>query len=122
MIMSRAVVAAAVALTAVVSQSPATHRLEATPTTVAYGWYDAAGTPVLRIKSGDIIDVDTLLTNTPQGLRRAGVREDQIQDSLKKITDAFPTPQTPGRGPGGHILTGPVFVEGAEPGDALEVK
>ena len=28
----------------------------------------------------------------------------------------------PNRGPGGHILTGPVFVEGAEPGDALEVK
>src|SRR6266567_8079064 len=26
------------------------------------------------------------------------------------------------KGPGGHILTGPVFVEGAEPGDALEVK
>jgi acetamidase/formamidase len=26
------------------------------------------------------------------------------------------------RGPGGHILTGPVYVEGAEPGDALEVK
>ncbi len=26
------------------------------------------------------------------------------------------------RGPGGHILTGPVYVEGAEPGDVLEVK
>jgi acetamidase/formamidase len=104
------------------AQQPATHRLEATPTTVAYGWYDAAGKPVLTVKSGDIIDVDTLLTNTPQGLRRAGVPEDQIQDSLKKITEAFPTPQTPNRGPGGHILTGPVFVEGAEPGDALEVK
>lgn len=102
-------------------RSPTTHRLAATPDTIAYGWYDAAATPVLRIASGDIIDVDTLLTNTPVGLRRAGVPEDQIQDSLKKITDAFP-PGNPKRGPGGHILTGPVFVEGAEPGDALEVK
>ncbi|HEX6463471.1 MAG TPA: hypothetical protein VFZ98_03415, partial [Vicinamibacterales bacterium] len=69
-------------------QNPKTHRLPATPDTIAYGWYDAAATPVLRIASGDIIDVDTLLTNTPVGLRRAGVAEDQIQDSLKKITDA----------------------------------
>jgi acetamidase/formamidase len=102
-------------------RGPATHRLEATPTTIAYGWYDAAGTPVLRIASGDIIDVDTLLTNSPMGLRRAGVPDDQIQDSLKRITDAFPQ-GNPKRGPGGHILTGPVFVEGAEAGDALEVK
>ena len=110
--------AAAVSLQA---QEPATHRLEATPSTVAYGWYDAAGKPVLTIKSGDIVDVDTLLTNTPQGLRRAGVPDDRIQESLKKVVEAFP-PGDPRRGPGGHILTGPVFVEGAEPGDALEVK
>jgi acetamidase/formamidase len=103
------------------AQAPATHRLEATPSTVAYGWYDAAGTPVLRIKSGDIIDVDTLLTNSPLGLQRAGVLDDQIQPSLKAIEEAFPR-GNPKRGPGGHILTGPVFVEGAEPGDALEVK
>jgi acetamidase/formamidase len=98
-----------------------THRLEATPSTVAYGWYDAAGPPVLRIKSGDIIDVDTLLTNTPAGLQRAGVSDDRIQASLKAIAAAFPQGHAR-RGPGGHILTGPVLVEGAEPGDALEVK
>jgi acetamidase/formamidase len=112
--------AALVAVSA--AAAPKTHRLEATPETVAYGWYDAAGTPVLRIASGDIIDVDTLLTNSPQGLQRAGVPDDQIQESLKKITAAFPDRNSPGRGPGGHILTGPVYVEGAEPGDALEVK
>jgi acetamidase/formamidase len=98
---------------------PKVHRLEATPSTIAYGWYDAAGTPVLRIASGDIIDVDTLLTNTPAGLTRAGLPADQIQDTLKTITEQVPREK---RGPGGHILTGPVFVEGAEPGDALEVK
>jgi acetamidase/formamidase len=96
-----------------------THRLEATPTTVAYGYYWSAATPALRIQSGDIIDVDTLLTNTPAGLERAGVKPDQIQDSLKRIVAEVTGDR---RGPGGHILTGPVFVEGAEPGDALEVK
>ena len=74
---------------------------------------------MLRIASGDIIDVDTLLTNTPTGLARAGVADDRIQASLKAITRAGPGEK---RGPGGHILTGPVYVEGAEPGDALEVK
>jgi acetamidase/formamidase len=103
------------------AQSPKTHRLEATPETVAYGYYWSEAKPVLRIASGDIIDVDTLLTNSPMGLARAGVPDDKIQDSLKKITAAFPN-GNPGRGPGGHILTGPVYVEGAEPGDALEVK
>ena len=96
---------------------PRTHRFEATPATVAYGYYDAAAKPVLTIASGDIIDVDTLLTNTPRGLERAGVKPDDIQPALRAIVDSVKD-----KGPGGHILTGPVFVEGAEPGDALEVK
>jgi acetamidase/formamidase len=74
---------------------------------------------VLRVASGDIIDVDTLLTNTPQGLSRAGVAGEKIQDSLKAVVREVTGEK---RGPGGHILTGPVYVEGAEPGDALEVK
>jgi acetamidase/formamidase len=100
-------------------RAPRTHRLEATPATVAYGYYWADAKPVLRIASGDIIDVDTLLTNSPTGLQRAGVPDDKIQSSLKAIVSDVTGDR---RGPGGHILTGPVFVEGAEPGDALEVK
>ena len=117
--LQRAIAAASLCACAVSAHAQTTHRLEATPSTVAYGWYDAAGEPVLRIKSGDIIDVDTLLTNTPTGLQRAGVPDDQIQASLKAITELVPREK---RGPGGHILTGPVFVEGAQPGDTLEVK
>jgi acetamidase/formamidase len=98
---------------------PRTHRLEATPATVAYGYYWAEAPPVLRIDSGDIIDVDTLLTNTPTGLAKAGVPDDKIQASLKAIVSEVTGDR---RGPGGHILTGPVYVEGAEPGDVLEVK
>src|SRR5690242_5564268 len=110
------------AVTAIAAQEhprPQTHRLEATPSTVAYGWYDPAARPVLTIASGDIIDVDTLLTNTPDRLQRAGVPDDQIQASLKAIVAQVPQER---RGPGGHILTGPVAVEGAQPGDVLEVK
>jgi acetamidase/formamidase len=101
------------------SPAPVTHRLEATPETVAYGYYWSEAKPVLHIASGDIIDVDTLLTNSPNGLQNAGVPPDKVQDSLKKIVTEVTGDK---RGPGGHILTGPVYVEGAEPGDTLEVK
>jgi acetamidase/formamidase len=101
------------------SQTPRTHRLEATPSTVAYGYYWAGAAPALRIASGDIIDVDTLLTNTPTGLQRMGVSDDKIQASLKRVVAEVTGDR---RGPGGHILTGPVYVDGAEPGDVLEVK
>jgi acetamidase/formamidase len=100
-------------------QQPKIHRLEATPATVTYGYYWSEAKPALRIASGDIIDVDTLLTNTPAGLQRAGVPSEKIQESLKSIVEQVTGAQ---RGPGGHILTGPVYVEGAAPGDALEVK
>jgi acetamidase/formamidase len=118
----RAATVASAVLTAGVltgAQKPRTHRLEATPATISYGYYWHEAAPVLRIASGDIIDVDTLLTNTPNRLEQAGVPPEKIQQSLRAIVFEVTGER---RGPGGHILTGPVFVEGASPGDALEVK
>src|SRR5439155_21460627 len=63
------------------SRGAKTHRLETTPATIAYGYYWSEAKPALRIASGDIIDVDTLLTNTPMGLERAGLPASRIQDS-----------------------------------------
>lgn len=99
--------------------APATHRLEVTPSTVVYGYYWSEAAPVLRIASGDIVDVDTLLTNTPAGLAKAGVPDEKIQQSLKTVVNEVTGDR---KGPGGHILTGPIYVEGAEAGDVLEVK
>jgi acetamidase/formamidase len=107
------------AATATWAHPPVTHRLQVTPSTVAYGYYWSEAKPVLHIDSGDIVDFDTLLTNTPAGLAKAGVPDNQIQQSLKTIVNEVTGDK---KGPGGHILTGPVYVEGAEPGDVLEVK
>jgi acetamidase/formamidase len=96
-----------------------TYTLEATPTTVAWGNYDAAAKPVLTIKSGDTVVFHTLLTNSPAGLERNGVPPDQVEASLREVYDKVPATA---RGPGGHILTGPVYIEGAEPGDTLEIR
>jgi acetamidase/formamidase len=101
------------------AQAPKVHRLPATPQTVAYGYYWSDAKPVLTIVSGDIIDVETLLTNTPNGLQTAGVPAAEIQQSLRDVVAQVTGPN---RGPGGHILTGPVFVTGADSGDVLEVK
>ena len=98
-------------------KSGRTHKLEASPTTVAYGYYSAAATPVLRIASGDVVEVTTMLTNVPDRLERAGVAPNDVEPELReivaKVTD---------KGPGGHILTGPIYVEGADSGDVLEVR
>src|SRR5437867_11344596 len=97
--------------------TPRVHRLPATPKTVVVGYFAANATPALRIASGDIIDVDTLITSRPEGLERLGLSPSEVQQSLRDITA-----QVTDRGPGGHILNGPVFVEGAHPNQALEVR
>src|SRR5215467_13551708 len=95
--------------------NPQTHTLPATPKTVAWGYYDAAAPPVLRIHSGDTVVIDTMITNSPAGLEKAGVAPEQVQQSLRDIYK-----EVTNKGPGGHILTGPIYVEGAEAGDTLE--
>ena len=97
--------------------TPHLYTLPATPKTVAWGYYDAAAQPVLRIHSGDSVKFDTLITNSPTGLERAGVPPDQVQQSLRDIYK-----EVTNKGPGGHILNGPVYIEEAEPGDTLEVR
>ena len=98
-------------------QPPATLSLKPTPKTVAWGYYDAKTSPVLRIKSGDTVEIQTLITSSPKRLEEAGVPPDQIEQPLRDIYD-----RVKDKGPGGHILTGPVFIEGAAPGDVLEVR
>ena len=106
-----------VCATAAFAQAGRTLQLKATPQTVAWGYYDAAAKPALHVQSGDTVVFDTLLTNSPARLEGAGVAKDQVEQSLRDVYD-----QVKDRGPGGHILTGPVYVDGAEPGDALEVR
>jgi acetamidase/formamidase len=94
-----------------------TFALAASPTTVAWGNYDAAKPPVLRIHSGDTVVFRTLLTNSPTGLEKAGVKPADVEQALRDVYA-----QVTDKGPGGHILNGPVFIAGAEPGDTLEIR
>jgi acetamidase/formamidase len=91
--------------------------LKPTPKTVAVGYYDAKAAPVLRVKSGDTVEIQTLITSNPKRLEDAGLPADQVEQSLREVTT-----QVTDKGPGGHILTGPVYIEDAQPGDVLEVR
>jgi len=90
--------------------------LKATPKTIVWGYYSAAAKPVLTIHSNDTVRIETV-SGSPARLESSGVPPNQIPEALrsiyKEVTD---------KGPGGHILTGPIYVEGAEPGDVLEVR
>ncbi len=107
----------AVPLEASATWAAQTYELQATPSTVAWGNYDAAAKAVLHIHSGDTVVFHTLLTSSPTALEKAGVAPAAVEQSLRTVFD-----QVHDRGPGGHILTGPVSIEGAEPGDTLEVR
>jgi acetamidase/formamidase len=92
------------------------HELAATPQTIVWGHYSAATPPALRIRSGDRVAIRTVSGN-PARLEQAGLAPARISAELRRIWA-----EVKDRGPGGHLLTGPVYVEGAEPGDALEVR
>jgi len=112
-----AILAAVTPLAAAAQKPGKTHKLEASPTTVAYGYYSPTATPALRVASGDVVEVTTMLTNTPDRLEKAGVPPNDVEPELREIVA-----NVTDKGPGGHILTGPIYVVGADSGDVLEVR
>ena len=90
--------------------TPTVHQLLATPSTVHWGYFDPRLEPVLTVAPGDLVAIETLT-------HHAGDAPDLLMDA--GITDVFD--RVTDRGPGPHILTGPIAVEGARPGDVLQV-
>src|SRR5579863_2457075 len=78
--------------------------LAASPSTVAWGYYWSKAKPVLTVHSGDSVRIQTLSTCGPTDrLEAQGVASKDIPAYNAEIYD-----QVKDRGPGGHILTGPV--------------
>ena len=93
------------------------YQLKPSPATVTWGYYDAKTPPVLRIKSGESVEIQTLVTASRERFESAGLWPDRVEPEWRQIYE-----QVKEHGPGPHMLTGPVYVEGAEPGDVLEVR
>jgi acetamidase/formamidase len=90
------------------------HHLPATPKTVRWGYWDGSLPPVLTIHSGDTVTIDTI-SGEPRDLPDPA-RGFTILPEHRQVLDAGY------EGPGPHLLTGPIAVEGAKAGDVLEVR
>jgi acetamidase/formamidase len=98
--------------------SGAEHVLMPSPQTVHVGYFSATLKPVLTVDSGDIVTIESVAGLDPAIVDGSGVIPPSavpayVRAIRQEVTD---------RGPGPHILTGPVFVNGALPGDGLEVR
>lgn len=98
--------------------------LRSTAETVVWGYIEAGVPPALRIKSGQTVRIDTvshqgLLKGDPvASFGEAGVRAEQVlQDAIDICRRAKRS-----AGAGVHVLTGPIYVDGAQAGDMLEVR
>lgn len=113
----RLAIVGAVLGSAFLAAAQQTHELQLTPDNVHWGYYDASVEPVLRIRSGDTVRAETLSSSGVARLKQAGASEAEIPRRLLDVENAITE-----RGPGAHPLTGPIYVEGAEAGDMLEVR
>ncbi|HEV7814588.1 MAG TPA: acetamidase/formamidase family protein [Janthinobacterium sp.] len=90
----------------------------AKPDTVAWGYYSGQAKAVLTVHSGDTVRMQTLSTcGSPERMVANGARPEDIPPYTAAIYS-----EVKDKGPGGHILTGPVAIAEAEPGDVLEVQ
>ena len=100
-------------VTAALREVPATypgkvHLLPATLETTQWGWFDNAEAPVMHMASGDTVVVETMMHSHNQVVPGLTIEE------IKKLRTDHP-----GRGP--HTLTGPIYIDGAAPGDTLKI-
>jgi acetamidase/formamidase len=91
----------------------ALHSLQATPATVHWGHFDASLAPALRVRSGDLVQAEAVT-------HHAGDDPELMFDGAIEALFRGVPPEK--RCPGPHIMTGPIYVEDARPGDMLEVR
>jgi acetamidase/formamidase len=90
------------------------HHLHADIDTVRWGHWDGSISPVLKIKSGDTVTIDTL-SGEPNDLPPTTAGYEILPEHMRVL-------KVGNGGPGPHFLTGPISVDGARPGDVLEVR
>ena len=103
------------------------HHLPSRPETVTWGWFPVDRPPVLTIRSGDTVRIDTLThagatqdDDPDTYLGSLGVESDEILPDVRDFWASRADRQREGRS--GHVITGPIYIDGAEPGDMLEVQ
>ena len=116
------------AVAAPLSAQGTEHYLRSRPETVTWGWIPVDGPPVLTIRSGDTVRIDTIShhgstqnEDPTTFLGSFGIKPDEI---LQDVRDFWASRSTRFRegNLGIHVLTGPIAIADAAPGDTLEVQ
>jgi len=100
-------------------------RVPSNPDTVVWGYLPAGRAPVLTVRSGQTVEIDTV---SHQGLINGtdpvsffgvqGIAANEVLPDAIAIYSKAPRPKDAGA----HVLTGPIAIDGAEAGDMLEVR
>jgi hypothetical protein len=106
---------------------PVDHHLRSIPENLSWGWFPIDKKPVLTVRPGETVRIDTLThagstqdEHPVEYLRGLGIpREEILQDVLDFWASRGGRPR---EGRSGHVITGPIEIEGAEPGDMLEIE
>jgi len=96
------------------------YKVESSPENVEWGVFDPSKDPVLEVSPGATVEIETVTPpreNHLDFLRSEGIDEEDVLEDELRVAE-----EVPYRGPGPHVVTGPVTIEGAEPGDVLEVQ
>lgn len=93
------------------------YELKASPSTVHWGHFSAALEPVLTVKAGDVVIMEDVPRLDPADMEQRGIPAAEMSVDYRAVYR-----EVVDRGPGPHIMVGPVYVSGAEPGDVLEVR
>ena len=112
---------------AVWAQPQSDHFVPSRPETLSWGWFPIDKPPILTVTSGDTVFVDTLShagstqrAHPVESLGELGVEASEI---LQDVIDFWDSRDgRPREGRSGHVITGPIAIAGAEPGDTLEVQ
>jgi acetamidase/formamidase len=108
------------------------HYLSSQPDQVLWGYVPTVhAAPVLRMRSGETVTIDTVShegiledqgRNPVEYFGGHGVNQKNVLDDMKAIAAEYKRTVRDFAKDGPHVVTGPVFVEGAEPGDALKIE
>jgi acetamidase/formamidase len=105
----------------------ARHFVASTPENTSWGWYPVDKPPVLTVRPGETVRINTLThagavqdAEPVAYLAELGVSRDEILDDMLEFWASREGRSREGRS--GHVITGPIFIEGAEAGDMLEVQ
>jgi acetamidase/formamidase len=100
-----------------VLQAQKTYELKASPENIHWGYFSAELEPVIRVNPGDIVIIEDVPRLDPIDMEKRGIPAEEMSEGYRRIYR-----EVTDKGPGPHIMVGPVYINGAEPGDVLEVR